>query len=136
MGTMIWTKLYLHYLECFYTSFIVSRQNGLKNISYRFLKNIYAYERIEPSIVVPTLPTKYLAWIFLNLHYIRMFHTSYSFSAKWVWEDYLKMSTNFQLFLITPLPIKEKVFLHFNKLESHSPWNALGKVWLKLTQWV
>lgn len=32
---------------------------------------------------------------------------------------------------MTPLPIKEKVFLHFNKLESHSPWNALGESLIK-----
>ena len=41
------------------------------------------------------------------------------------------------VFLLFPnyLPLKKGVTLHLNKLESHSPKDAMCQVWLKLVKW-
>ena len=73
-------------------------------------------------------------WTNLNPLHPRMLCAKFG----WNWpcgsgeEDFLISS---MYFLITTLHLEKGRALHFNKLESSSPKNALCQVWLKLAQW-
>ena len=56
--------------------------------------------------------------------------------GKWLWRKRFLNISNIILLIRYYLPLEKGVALHFNKLESPSPKDALCKVWLTLAQWI